>query len=117
MWQKELEKLQCKSLIKGQEITGMPFVTGTSDKVGDLVTQITDTEAVIKGLLARIQIERRRIIEYIDTIQDSTIRQIVFLYCVSNMNWFQVASSLGEGYTADGVKQTYYRHLKKNNIK
>lgn len=117
MWQKELEKLQCKSLVKGQEITGMPFVTGTSDRVGDLVTQIADTEAVIRGLLARVQIERRRIIEYIERIDDSIARQIVFLYCVSNMNFNQIAKEVGQGYTYDSVRQIYYRRLRKDNIR
>ncbi len=116
MWQKELEKLQCKSLIKGQEITGMPFVGGTSDKVGDLASQIYDTEIVIKGILARIQISRRKIIEYIESINDSTTRQIVFLKCISNFDWYQIAKELGEGYTAEAVKQVYYRRLRKDGI-
>lgn len=116
MWQRELEDLQYKSLIKGQEITGMPFVTGTSDKVGDLVTRICDTEAVIRGLLARIQIERRKIIEYIESVENSTARQIIFLYCVSNMNFNQIAKEIGQGYTYDCVRQIYYRQLKKDGI-
>ena len=95
----------------------MPFVTGTSDKVGDLVAQIADTEAVIRGLLARVQIERRRILEYIDSIDDSIARQVVFLKCVSGLNWYQIARELGQGYTVDAVKQIYYRRLKKDGIK
>ena len=117
MWQKELNRLQCRSLIKGQEITGMPFVTGASDKVGDLVAQIADTEAVIRGILARVQIERRKILEYIDSIDDSIARQVIFLKCVSGLNWYQIARELGQGYTADAVKQIYYRRLKKDGIK
>lgn len=113
MWQRELEDLQYKSLIKGQEITGMPFVTGTSDKVGDLVTRICDTEAVIRGLLARIQIERRKIIEYIESIDDSFLRQIIFLRNVSCMNWNQVANETGSSETS--VKQIYSRHFRKDN--
>lgn len=117
MWQRELERLQCKSLIKGQEITGMPFNTGTSDKVGDLVSTIADIEAIIRGKLAEIQLQRKKIITYINSIEDSIARQIVFLYCVSNLNFYQIAKELGEGYTYDGVRQTYYRRLKKDNIK
>ena len=111
MWQRELERLQCKSLIKGQEITGMPFITGTSDKVGDLVTTMADIEAIIRGKLAEIQMQRKRIIEYIDSIDDSLLRQIMFLRNVSCMSWEQVATELNT--TVDSVKLKYSRHFKK----
>lgn len=113
MWQRELERLQCKSLIKGQEITGMPFITGTSDKVGDLVSTIADIEAIIRGKLAEIQVQRKKIIEYIDSIDDSLIRQIVFLRNVSCMSWNQIANELGGFNTEDGVRKIYDRFLKK----
>lgn len=113
MWQRELERLQYKSIIKGQEITGMPFVTGTSDKVGDLVTRIVDTEVVIRGLLARVQIERRKVIEYIDGIDDSMMRQIIFLRNVSCMNWNQIATEIGGYNTEDSIRKMYDRFLKK----
>jgi hypothetical protein len=112
MWQKELERLQCKSLVKGQEITGMPFVTGTSDKVGDLVSTMADIEAIIRGLLAKLQIERRKIMEYINSVDDSLLRQIIFLRNVSCMSWNQIANELGSNENC--VKQIYSRHFRKN---
>ena len=111
MWQRELERLQCKSLIKGQEITGMPFITGTSDKVGDLVATMADIEAIIRGKLAEIQMQRKRIIEYIDSIDDSLLRQIMFLRNVSCMTWRQIANELGSNENC--VKQIYSRHFRK----
>ena len=116
MWQRELERLQCKSLVKGQEITDMPRGSGTSDKVADLAIEMVEVETSIKGKLAEIQLQRKKVLNYIEDIPDSTTRQIVYLYCVSNLNWHQVSREMGEGYSADGVKQTYYRHLKKNGI-
>lgn len=111
MWQRELEKLQCKSLIKGQEITGLPFGSGgNKDKVGDMATDIADIEAIIRGKLAEIQVQRKKIIEYIDGIDDSLLRQIVFLRNVSCMTWRQVARELGN--TESCVKQMYSRHFK-----
>lgn len=117
MWQKELDKIQCKSLVKGQDLTGMPRGGRISDSVSDNAVAAVEIETVIKGLLARIQIERKRLIEYIENINDSTTRQIIFYKCVSNHNWYQVARELGEGYTVDCVKQTYSRFLRKNNIR
>ncbi len=115
MWQKELEKMHFKSLVKGQEITGMPFVTGTSDKVGDIATTIVEIETIIKGLLAKIQLQRKTIMEYISKLDDSEDRQIVFYRCISCMDWNQIAKEMGEGYSADAVKQRYYRHFNKYN--
>ena len=111
MWQKELDRLECKSLVKGQEITDMPFGSGNSDKVADLAIEIADTKAVIRGMLAEIQIQRRKIIDYIESIDDSLLRQIMFLRNVSCMNWNQVARELGS--TENCVKQIYSRHFKK----
>jgi hypothetical protein len=115
MWQKELERLQCKSLIKGQEITGMPFVTGTSDKVGDMATTMADIEAIIRGKLAEIQLQRKKIISYIDGIDDSLLRQVIYLRNVSCMNWSQVANELG--CTECNVKQLYSRYFKHGEAK
>ncbi len=114
MWQKELDRLQCKSLVKGQEITDMPFGSGTSDKVADLAIEIVDTKAVIKGMLAEIQIQRRKIIDYIEDIDDSLLRQVMFLRNVSCMSWNQVACELGN--TENCVKQMYSRHFRKDGI-
>lgn len=111
MWQKELERLQCKSLVKGQEITDMPFGSGTSDKVADLAVEIADVQAIIRGKLAEIQLQRKKIIEYISNIEDSLLRQIVFLRNVSCMNWNQVARELGS--TENCVKQIYSRYFRK----
>jgi len=112
MWQRELDRLQCQSLVKSPQITGMPFDGGISDRVGNTATEIKYIEDIIKGLLARIQIERRRIMEYIDSIDDSQLRQIIFLRNVSCMSWKQISVELG-GYVSDEcVKKIYYRHFK-----
>ncbi len=112
MWQKELERLQYMSLIKGQQITGMPHVPGVSDKVGDLAATMADIETIIRGKLAEIQMQRKRIIEYINSIDDSLLRQIIFLRNVSCMSWNQIANELGSNENC--VKQIYSRHFRKN---
>jgi hypothetical protein len=117
MWQRELDRLQCKSLVKGQEITGMPHVPGISDKVGEIATAMADIEAIIRGKLAEIQIQRKKIMEYINNIDDSIARQVIFLRCVSNLSFYDIAKELGDGYTYDAVRQIYYRRLKKDGIK
>lgn len=90
----------------------MPFGGGTSDRVGNTATEIKYIEDIINGLLAKIQIERRRIMEYIDSIDDSQLRQIIFLRNVSCMSWKQISVELGGYVTDECVKKIYYRHFK-----
>ena len=111
MWQRELDRLQCKSLIGGQSLDGMPKGSGMSDKVADLAIEKADIRLIIEGKLKEIQLQRKRIIEYIDSIDDSLLRQIMFFRNVSCMTWGQVATELDS--TVDCVKQKYSRHFRK----
>lgn len=115
MWQRELDRIQCKSIIKGQEITDMPRGSGgTTDNVGNMATDIADINMVIKGKLAEIQLERKRMVEYINSIDDSLLRQILFYRHVSCMGWKQVALSIGGDNTADCVRKAHDRFIDKN---
>ena len=111
MWQRELDRLQCKSLAGGTSIDGMPRGNGTSDKVADMAIERTEIEEIINGKLAEIQVQRKRIMNYINNIDDSLLRQIMFLRNVSCMNWNQVAKELNS--TENCVKQIYSRHFRK----
>lgn len=114
MWQKELESLECQSLLRGQQLTGMPFVSGTSDKTGDIATTIADIKNIIIGKQAEIQIQKKKIMTYIEQIEDSYMRQIIFYRCVSCMSWNSVAQEIGGNNTEDSVKQAFHRFFKKN---
>ena len=113
MWQKELERLECQSLLKGQQLSGMPSGGGNIDKVGDLAVKKTDIQLIIEGKLKEIQLQRERIIGYINSIEDSMMRQIVFYRNVSCMSWRQVAMEIGGDNTEEGIKKIYQRFLKK----
>ena len=110
MWQRELDRLQCKSLIGGQSLDGMPKGSGMSDKVADLAIEKEEIREIINGKLAEIQVQRKRIMNYINGIEDSLLRQIMFLRNVSCMNWKQVARELN--ITEGCAKMTYHRHFK-----
>lgn len=114
MWQKELENLECQSLLRGQQLTGMPFVSGTSDKTGDIATTMADIKSIIIGKQKEIQIQKKKIMTYIEQIEDSYMRQIIFYRCVSCMSWNSVAQEIGGNNTEDSVKQAFHRFFKKN---
>lgn len=49
--------------------------------------------------------------EYIETIDDSLLRQIITLRHVNGLTWDQVAASIGGGNTADSVRMMHDRFL------
>ena len=111
MWQNELAKLRARQLVGSPRLSDMPkggLIIGMDDYVADLA----DLEATIKGLLAKLQIKRKEIMEYIFNIDDEFIRQIVYLRNVCLMSWNEVSDSIGGGNTENSVKQAYSRFLK-----
>jgi len=50
--------------------------------------------------------------EYIETIDDSLIRQIITLRYVNGLTWDQVAAHIGGGNTADSLRKMHDRFLK-----
>lgn len=94
IWQKELERLECQSLLKGHQLTGMPTGGGSSDKVGDLAVKKVDIQLIIEGKLAEIQ----RLIMKLDV----ELKEIPFPECeiikmraINNMSWRQIGYELG----------------------
>ena len=114
MWQRELAKMQCESAIKPQQITDMPRGSGTSDPTARTVTSIIHIEQIIEGKLAEIQIQRERIIKYIDGIEDSFMRQIMFYRHVSCMKWDEVAAHIGGDNTKETTRKAHDRFLESN---
>lgn len=113
MWTQELKRIEEKSLIKSPQMTGMPFGRGISDPTGDLATELAETKAIVEGKLLELQLQRKKMMQYITTISDSFMRQILFYRHVSCMNWNQVAMNIGGGNTADGVRKAHKRFLEK----
>lgn len=98
----KIDDLNYKSLVTGQEITGMPFVSGTSDKVGDYVTKISLLEDKYISLLLETQRLERRAKVFIRSIPDDTIQTILFLKYISCKDNLDIADMLGmRGYNRE----------------
>lgn len=112
MWQNELAKLRAKQLVKSPIITDMPR-GGITVGIDDYASDIADFEATIKGLLAKAQIRRKEIMDYINSIDDDFMRQIIYLRNVCLMQWNEIAGTVG-GNTENSVKKAYSRFVNKN---
>lgn len=62
--------------------------------------------------LEELMEKREEIEEYISTIPDSLIRQILSLRYINGLSWKQVAAHIGGGNTADSVRMIHNRFLK-----
>lgn len=111
MWQRELERLRSRGLVKSPVISDMPR-GGINIDIADYASEIADYEAVIRGLLAKAQIQRKKIMDYIDSIDDSLMKQIIFYRHISCMTWNEVACAIGGNNTEGSVKMAYNRFFK-----
>ena len=57
--------------------------------------------------------EMRRLLAYIEDIDDSLIRQILTCRYVDGKTWVKVAREIGGGNTEDSVKKAAYRYLQR----
>lgn len=114
MWQQKLDRLESQSLIKGQQITGMPAGgSRTTSKVEEQVLKREEIREHIQKLIARAAMEEARLMEYLKGVEDTFVRQIIVYRFMDLMPWSKVAQKMGAGYTSDSVRMAVDRYLKK----
>mgnify|MGYP000948417542 CR=1 FL=1 len=109
-----IEELECIAVSDTSRITGMPHVTGISDKVGRYAAEIADLKELLDLNLKKCFYELNRLNRYIEGIDDSQMRMIMTLRYVNGLSWRQIAFNIGGGNTEDSIKKLAYRYLKKN---
>lgn len=112
LWETELERVRCKSLV-GSPLPGNSHGSGVSDKVADRAERIIELENRIIAKRDEIQRLRDEAVAYIESIQDSLTRQIIYYRCVSLMSWRRVAYEVGGNNTPDGVRMIYNRFMER----
>lgn len=110
MWQRELAAERSKSLIQGKQLTGTSSGNkGFSDMVAGKAMRELKIEEKIKELEYRTAEEKDRILTYIQSLEDSIDRQIVWLRAARCMSWRAIASELGGYNSEDSVRKRYDR--------
>ncbi|MDR0738929.1 MAG: helix-turn-helix domain-containing protein [Oscillospiraceae bacterium] len=85
------------------EITGMPYGTEVADRVGKYAAQIADL-IKLKDNLKKCIDELNKLDGYIQSVDDSLIRQIIMYRFICCFSWIKIACNIGGGNTADGVR-------------
>lgn len=93
---RKLEELRLAAVSATAKITGLPHVTGVRDKVGEIAVLIEEQSRLIELKKKQTVIEYNRLMQYINSVDDSLMRQILTLRYVNGLSWQQVAFSIGE---------------------
>lgn len=105
----ELENIASSCTAK---ITGMPHSKEISDKVGKYATQIADLKYLLDLNLKKCFFELNRLTEYIQSVDDSLVRQIMTYRYIHGFNWQKTAFSIGGNNNPYNLKMRLYRYLK-----
>lgn len=111
MWQERLAELQADIALSPKVLDGMPFqhTNETSNPTERKAIKLSEVAKVIEGKISEIQYTISEIEQYIVSIDDSIMRQIIEYRCVKCMEWKNIAAKLGSVYTDDNVRQMYHR--------
>lgn len=106
-----IRELEERLDVGAQVITDMPRTPGIKDRIGDIVPDIADQRTRLERAKERYEDEKRRIVEYIDSVEDYQVHLILTLRYVSFMSWAEVADAIGGGNTEASVKKAFYRFI------
>ena len=114
MWQHRLAELQADIALSPKVIDGMPYTktNAVGSPTEEKAMRLAECAKVIEGKISEIQLALMEIEIFIASVDDSMMRRILEYRCCKLRSWQDVADILGEGYTADSVRQTYHRFIK-----
>lgn len=114
MQRKRLYELETIATSCTATITGMPHSKEISNKVGKYAPQIADLKCLLDLNLKKCLFELNRLTEYIQSVDDPLIRQIMTYRYIKGFNWQKTAFSVGGNNNPYNLKMRLYRYLKNN---
>ncbi len=94
--QRKLNELKAAATDCTAKITGLPHVSGTHDKIGDLSILIAEQRDLIELKIRQSIIEYDRLNRYIKDVSDAQMRMILSLRYINGLTWQQIAEKIGE---------------------
>ena len=112
MWEDRLRELPDITAVRYDNIGASN--SGVSSPVQQIVEQREKIREIISAKLVEISFVEREILEYICSIDDSLMRQIMTHRHIELKSWLQVANIIGGNNTADSVRMMHDRYLKEH---
>lgn len=101
-------------------VSGMSSVTGASgmgDLTGNRAAAIADLKRLTEKNTERLELEKQKLETYIQSVEDSYMRQLLRLRFAECKSWRAIALSMGGYNGEDGVRKAVRRFLEKNDKK
>lgn len=108
-----LAELEALATNISSKISGLPHINELSDKTA-IAAEIADVKAIIATKIRRSVTEYNKLNRYINSINDSLIRQILRYRYLDGLSWVAVAARCEGGNTASGCQMALQRFLSKN---
>lgn len=105
---RRLMELEAAATGVSAKITGMPHVSGISDKAA-LAAEIADAKTELEAKHRLCVVEYNRLNRFVAGIDDSFMRQIISLRYINGFTWRQVAFHIGGGNTEESIRQRHKR--------
>ena len=109
--QRELYNLKTKNFYKSNVLTGMPKGNSEHDIFSDYTEDIKTLEDMLHYSLKKLQTERKKMEEFLSSIEDVELRLIIRLRAINNMKWEEIGAQLGMSRTT--VSRKFYKFFKK----
>ena len=115
MWEREYSRLNSFQMVRSPLLSDMPK-GGNKKALDEYAAEVSDCLKKIEELKLAAFKSEKEIIEFIGGIDDTYIRQIIYLRCIKCMSWNKMALILGYA-PSDTVRMAYRRFLLREGIK
>lgn len=88
---------------------GMPKGNKIGRPVENQAIRISDTITLIQEQEQKVQALRSEVWRFVQSLDDSLLRQIIILRFLENKSWQKVADTIGGGVSADNCRKIYIR--------
>ena len=107
------------SVLRSPKLDGMPrSAKGTSRPTeaagmaaAEMKRLIDEQIHTIERYKYKIELKRKEIYEYITSLEDPQLEQIIMYRCINLCTWEQVAAFVGGQNTEDSVRMRFNRHF------
>lgn len=112
--QSRLEELEKAAEIQQVFLPNVPNIRLQSVD-SETLQEIERCKQLIECCMKKSIQEYKKLILFISKIEDSMIRQIIFLRFIQGHTWVQVAAEIGGGNSPDSIRMMVKRYLAKSN--
>ena len=98
---------ELRNTLKSPAMSGMPRGGGVSDPVAKTVELMERQEEMLAENLQKCLEQQNRLLEFVRSVEDSRMRQILCYRHLDGLNWVQVAHRMS--VTPESVKMAYKR--------